>query len=153
MKKHFIPWLLTAALLLAGPAAMAGQENYGCGLGTMIFGNTHTLLSQVAAASTNQTFGSQYFGMSSGTSECKSPESLVYSPRVKVFVAENMDSLALDIARGQGLYLEALAALIEVPAENRGEFYSLLQANFSSIYPDEQVTSDDVISHIAALMS
>ncbi|MDI6797464.1 MAG: DUF3015 family protein [Desulfatibacillaceae bacterium] len=152
MKRRFIPLFLTALFLLATPAVMAGQENYGCGLGTMIFGNTHTLLSQVAAASTNQAFGSQYFGISSGTSECKSPESLVYSPRVKVFVAENMDSLALDIARGQGLYLEALAALIEVPAENRGEFYTLLQANFSSIYPDGQVTSDDVVSNIAAVM-
>ncbi len=50
-----------------------------------------------------------------------------------------MDNLAKDIAAGHGETLDTLAELMEVPLQERAEFYSRLQTNFSNIF-----TSTDI---------
>lgn len=139
------------AIALCSPAA-AGQKNYGCGLGTMVFGNDESLVSQTAAAFINWCFFSQPLGISSGTSNCEKPESSVQNEKVKVFVADNMDNLATDIAKGQGQYVETLAVLLEVPQNQRPAFLVKLKDNFSAIYPDGSVTADQVAVNIQALL-
>ncbi|MCX5790873.1 MAG: DUF3015 family protein, partial [Elusimicrobia bacterium] len=62
---------LIAGLLVAGFSAgamAAGYGSAGCGLGSLAFqGNDQT---QILAATTNGTFGSQTFGLTFGTSNC-----------------------------------------------------------------------------------
>ena len=132
--------------------ALADQRNYGCGLGSMMIDNDESLVSQTAAMGLNACFGSQLFGVSSGTSNCDKPDSLFASEKVNKFVADNMDNLAGDIARGKGEYLETFAELIEVPQDERPELYAHLQSNFSSIYPSPDTTHNEVIENIAAVM-
>lgn len=72
--------------------------------------------------------------------------------RLNIYVSENMDNLANDIARGQGEYLNTLAVLLEVPEASRTIFYSKLQNNFGSIYSSSNVTSVDVLNTIETLM-
>lgn len=141
--------LLCALVLIsmAGPV-WALQKNTGCGLGAMIFGHNESIASQIAAVHLNWVFSSQPLGISSGTSECEKPEALVRSPKVKDFVAQNMDSLAADVARGQGEYLDTLAVLLEVPEASKAGFYAKLKADFSGIYASDSVTSDDVLHRI-----
>ena len=43
--------------------------------------------------------------------------------KVDVFVAINMDNLKVDLARGQGEYLEALSVLLAVAPDRRPEFF------------------------------
>ncbi len=151
MKKSAV-LALAAVLILAAAPALAEQKNTGCGLGTMIFGHNESLVSQVATAGLNWAFSSQPLGISSGTSECEKPEALVRSEKVKSFVAGNMDALATDIARGQGEYLDTLAALLEIPDAGRADFYARLKANFSGIYASDGVTSEEVLTRIEAVL-
>lgn len=48
------------------------------------------------------------------------------------FIERNADKLALDIARGQGEYLDALAELLEVPQDLRGAWYKELKAGYAA---------------------
>ncbi|HSR11213.1 MAG TPA: DUF3015 family protein, partial [Thermodesulfobacteriota bacterium] len=96
--------LICAVLVLAlcGSAWAVDPKNTGCGLGSIAWEGQNGLMSQTMAATTNGTFGNQTFGITSGTSNCEQYKSFTYNEKVDTFVAENMDNLATDIARGQG---------------------------------------------------
>ena len=156
MRKVFVG-VFAFTLLFAGMAFAAGtaRENVGCGLGTMLWGNKadDSSISQAFQATTNGTFGSQTFGLSTGTSECKQPSSLVKNEKLHQFVAQNIDNIAKDIAMGRGESLDTLAELMEVPAGERPAFYAKLQMNFSRIFPSERVEAADVIDNISDISS
>ncbi|HPV99386.1 MAG TPA: DUF3015 domain-containing protein [Spirochaetota bacterium] len=134
------------------PASYAGQSNYGCGLGSLIFKGNDGLVSQTFAATTNGTFGSQTFGITSGTSNCSKFNKLVSNEKINIFVSENMDNLAKDIAKGNGEYLNTLAVLMEVKEGERSDLYKKLQSNFSKIYSSDQITHIDVINNIETVI-
>ena len=128
--------------------AASPRENCGCGLGTILFENNDGLLSQTAAATTNGLLGNQTFGISSGTLECNQPADLYAREQLQKFVASNMDSVAKDIARGNGESLDTLAELMQVPVEKRDTFNTQLQQNFDRIFTSAQVTETEVIENI-----
>ena len=136
-------------------AAGAGQGNTGCGLGSMILGEAagDSTVLQVLAVTTNGTFGNQTFGITSGTSDCKQPSKIVNNERLNEFVVANIDSLAKDIAKGQGESLDTVAELMNIPSEKRGTVYAQLQANFSNIFTSERVEAADVIDNIASVIN
>lgn len=138
----------------AGAAFGSARDNVGCGLGTMLFKNNadNSSLLQAFQATTNGSFGTQTFGLTSGTSECKQPAKFV-SNQMNEFVVANMDNLAKDIARGSGETLEAFADLMQVPAEKRGEFYQKLQGSFAKIFTTENVVLADVVDGAVAVSS
>lgn len=145
--------ILAIVLCLASyGAAMANQNNVGCGIGTLIFEGKDGLVSQVLAATTNGIFGNQTFGITSGTLNCDKFASFASNEQLDGFVGDNMDALAMDISRGEGEYLLTLAVLLDVPADQRPEFYALLQTNFSKIYPDASVTHTDVLNNLEAVV-
>jgi len=150
MKKAVVLVVLTAVILFASTsmAATLNQKNTGCGLGSMLFAEQNGLASQTFAVTTNGTFGNGTFGITSGTSNCEKPASFSSNQKLQEFVADNMDNLARDIARGNGEYLNTLAVLAGVPEGSRAEFYSRLQANFSSIYTSDRVTHIDVLTNL-----
>jgi len=114
----------------------------------MLFKNNDGLLSQTAAATTNGLLGNQTFGISSGTLECNQPAELYAREQLQKFVASNMDSVAKDIARGNGESLDTLAELMQVPVEKRDTFNTQLQKNFDHIFTSAQVTEAEVIENI-----
>ncbi len=138
--------IATTALLTTTSFA---NENTGCGLGSQILKNQDSVMMQVFAATTNGTSGNQTFGITSGTSGCAKPSKFVSNDKANKFVAENMDSLALNISNGQGEALDTLATLLHV--SNKDVFASTLQSNFDKIYTSENVTSAEVIDNIVAL--
>lgn len=141
--------------LAAIPGSANAQSNFdantGCGLGTMAIKEGDSVLLQILAVTTNQILGNQTFGISSGTLGCKQPSRVVQDERLQRFVAENMDSIAHDIASGGGESLDTLSELMSVPSEKRAEFYASLQTNFKKIYASEGVQSADVIDNIASI--
>jgi len=147
---------LVGTIVLPGKASAvsSAQDNTGCGLGAMLIGEkgNDMLLGQLAMTLLNGTFGTQTFGITSGTSECKAPSKFVSNDRLNKFVADNMDSLAQDIAAGKGETLSTVAELMSVPSEKRPVFYAALQANFSKIYTSENVKSADVIDNMASVL-
>ncbi len=153
MKKLLV--LLFVGFMLVGfsSALFADQKNYGCGLGSMAWEGNDGLISQVSAATTNGTFGNQTFGITSGTSNCTQFKEWTSNEKVNVFVADNMDSLAKDIAKGNGEHLNTLASLMNVPQKDRTAFSAKLQKNFSRIYTSDSVTPTDVVRNIEAVIS
>lgn len=151
--------LFFAGLLLLMPfgssANAAYDSNTGCGLGNMLFkeiGQDKTLF-QVFAVTTNGIFGNQTFGITSGTLGCSQPSKFVQNEKLEKFVADNMDSIAQDIASGRGEAVSTLAEMMEVPANDRAAFYSLLQANFNNIYTSSSVQYSEVIDNIIKVVS
>jgi len=140
--------LALAALLLAGPTfaqGMKGTGAYGtagCGLGSLVFGNQPGAV-QIFAATTNGTFGTQTFGITTGTSNC-GPGLMAMG--TKNFVEANREVLAKDVSRGEGEAIGALA-VINACADSRA-VGSALQANFSAIFPSEKATSDEITEAI-----
>ena len=152
MRRLAVLLIVLGATLHTG-VALAGQNNTGCGLGTMLFKDNDGLVSQVCAATTNESFGNQTFGITSGTLGCAKPATFTSNEKLNTFVAENMDNLARDIARGDGEYLTTLAVLLDVPVQDRPALYTRLQTNFSTIYPSAEVTHLDVLKNLETLLS
>jgi hypothetical protein len=151
MKKWSILLSVFVVFAFVG-VSFASQSNTGCGVGTMIFKGKEGLASQVLAATTNGILGNQTFGITSGTLDCQRSNTLVMNEKVKTFVADNMDNLAQNIAKGGGEYLTTLAVLMEIPDGQRAGFYSTLQANFAKIYTSDAVSHVDVVKNIEAVM-
>ncbi len=152
MKKFaLIVGVLMVTMVLFSVGWAVDQKNTGCGLGTLVFEGQNGLVSQTFAVTTNGTFGNQTFGITSGTSNCEQYSTITYNKKVDTFVADNMDNLARDIARGQGEYLNTLAVLMEVPDLQRASFRSQLQTHFSDIYTSDKVTHSDVVKNIVAV--
>ncbi|MCX5895617.1 MAG: DUF3015 family protein [Proteobacteria bacterium] len=151
MKKILFALIICAVACNIAYAGAGLKKNCGCGLGSILFENNEGLMSQTAAATTNGLLGNQTFGISSGTLECNQPAEFYGSLMLHKFVAENMDNLAKDIARGQGESLNTLALLMGVPDKSRSTFNTKLQTNFDSIFTSPQVTEADVIEHIVTI--
>lgn len=153
--KKLVVIVLAAFLIMTFAAASyaAPKENVGCGLGYIVFKGKDGLLSQTCAATTNGTFGNQTFGITSGTSECERYSTFTANEELNKFVSDNMDNLAMDIARGHGEYLNTLAVLLEVPEIERASFYSQLQTHFSDIYTSDTVTHVDVLNNIEIVVT
>ena len=144
MKKIIV--LITA---LGLSTLIYANDNTGCGLGSIVMRDQSTTALQIMAVTSNVT-GSQTFGITTGTSNCAKPNNFVSNEKLIRFVSENMDELAMDISSGKGETLSTVAKLMNV--ENTPEFSAKLQANFSTIYSSENVTSATVIDSIAKYM-
>mgnify|MGYP003587314991 FL=1 len=73
--------------------------------------------------------------------------------RMEIFVAENRDGLAQDIAAGNGETLSALAEIAQVSSDNKPRMFSMLQSNFDTIYPDANVSDKHVVTVINDIMA
>lgn len=146
MKKLLVSTCLTViAIAMASTSFAASYGAAGCGLGSMVFQDQPGVM-QILAATTNGTSGNQTFGITSGTSNCGSPL-FASNNQINNFVAQNMDTLARDIAQGQGSTLTAFAELLQIPAAEQGEFAKKLQASFDQVFTSDQVVMADVIDN------
>jgi len=120
-------------------------NNSGVGLGAVVFQGKKGKVFEVLAVTTNGTSYSSTFAITSGTSGYK--DGLVIGVNVvDSYVADNMDNLATDIAKGDGEYLDALATLMKV--EDKSAFKAKLQQNFTKIYTSKDVNSKEVVANI-----
>ncbi|HXN07209.1 MAG TPA: DUF3015 family protein [Nitrospiria bacterium] len=124
----------------------------GCGLGSMVFGNEPGAV-QVFAATTNGTFGTQTFGITTGTSNCgKGLINASETSHLAQFVENNMDNLAKDIAKGNGESLNTLAELSGLTEAQKPAVFAKLQANFSNIFTSENVQVSEVVNQIVSIV-
>jgi hypothetical protein len=145
MKKIILGSVVT--LILSTSTVFAGPNN-GCGLGNQVISNQNSVLKQLIAGTTNGTSGST-FGITSGTSGCTKPAKFVSNEKVKTFIANNLDQLAMDISSGKGESIDTLATLLKV--EDKAIFRTKLQSNFETIYSGSDVNAAHVIDSIVAV--
>ena len=138
--------VVAAATLISTSAIAGGNSNTGCGLGSMVFPVQDTVATQILAVTTNGTSGNQTFGITSGSLNCTKPVKIVMNDQAQKFVADNMDSIAVEVAAGQGENLDTLLSLIDV--EDKTVAAATLKANFSTIYSSADVTSAQVVDGI-----
>ncbi len=138
-----------AAVVALSSAAFAGVNSQtGCGLGAMIIKDDSSAVLLALQATTNGTSMNQTFGITSGTLGCRKTK-LVMNERAQEFVASNMDTLAKEIAIGQGESIDTLAELLNI--EDKAGFAAALQANYNKIYASKHVKMADVLDNIATV--
>ena len=128
--------IIAGALLAASSTMSFAAGPAGCGLGTaVVFKDANEWHEHVLAATTNGTSGNQTFGMTSGTLGCEAANGPLAG--VQTFMDNNMDQLAMDVAKGQGETLAALAEIIGVEASDQDTFNTKLQASFDTMFSAE----------------
>lgn len=139
--------LLAAAAVVCGASFAQAQGDAGCGLGSMII-QENTKVMQLLAATTNGTFGSQTFGISTGTSNCKSQQIVRNDKAIQYFTEANQSDLSREIAQGQGEKLQTLAALYGCQGEAQQAFASKAQASYSAIVPSSDITATAMVQNM-----
>ncbi len=133
--------MLSVALLFVGAQvglAMAANPDTGpgCGLGKLAWGDykgQKEIAPQVLMATTNGTFWSQTFGISSGTSGCTNDGKVMAENKTVMFAELNFDNLSQEMAQGQGEHLASLATLMGVPADQQAAFFAMTQERYTSL--------------------
>jgi hypothetical protein len=132
--------MLSVAVLFGMQAGLALAANPdtgpGCGLGKLAWGDykgQKEIAPQVLMATTNGTFGSQTFGISSGTSGCSNDGKIMGEHKTTMFAQLNFESLSQEMAQGQGEHLASLATLMGVPAEHQATFFAMTQERYTSL--------------------
>ena len=142
MKKVLVAFLSIGVLFTA---SQAFADNIGPGLGRVLLEGNSGKGMELLGTCLNGTSGNGTFAITSGTLGYKEG-ALIGVNIVDLYVAQNMDNLAIDIARGGGEYVDTLAHLMEV--EDRAAFISKLNQNFDMIFTSEKISSDEVAENI-----
>lgn len=124
--------LAVLAVAFVAPSFAADYGSAGCGLGSLAFKKND--MTQILAATTNGTFGSQTFGITFGTSGCNSKGEVKVSMARESFIEANYKDLARNAANGKGEYVENLAKLYGYNTAKTQEFANLLQTNYNTIF-------------------
>lgn len=133
-------------ILLVGSLSFAGDA--GCGLGSMIISKNSKLL-QLFAVTTNHSFWSQEFGITSGTSGCSASGIVMNDKETQYFVEVNQQDLTRQMAQGQGEKLDTLGVLqgCKTP-EARVAFAKSTQASFSQIVTKDDIAATEFVQNL-----
>ena len=153
-------FILIAGFLLfvqaAGVGAAGNPDNGpGCGLGKlawMDYGSQKQIAPQVMMATTNGTFGSQTFGISSGTSGCTNDGVIIKNKHLNM-ASRAFESLAEEMAQGRGEHLASLATLLGVPEEAQPEFFALVQEHYTLLVGSDHTTAVTMLQALQASMA
>lgn len=145
MVKKLIVIAIGVAVIQAGAAwAMHPDTGPGCGLGKLVWGDYHhqkSIAPQVMMATTNATFGSQTFGISTGTSGCTNDGTILAEHKASMFAEVTFDSLSQEMAQGGGEHLASLATLLGVPPDQQAEFFALAQERYATLVQSGETSS------------
>jgi hypothetical protein len=143
MRKLLVAAMFAVLFSSTQAFAEAAYGSAGCGLGSMAFGSKPGMI-QVLAATTNSLFGTQTFGITTGTSNCQLAPGAAAT--AKVFIEGNREALAKDISRGQGETVKNLASL--AGCADAKEVGAALQKNFKVIFPTATAPSETVVEGV-----
>jgi len=125
--------------LAVNPGTSAYGDGPGCGLGAQIF-NEKSILHQTLAATTNGSFGTQTFGITTGTLGCSNNGKFVSNEHATMFANLNFDNLSQEMAQGGGEHLASLATLMGVPSEQQPAFFAMTQEKYASLIQSGETT-------------
>ncbi len=129
MKKTLLALSLTLAA--AGAQASSTQDAAGCGVGTMVFKDSHGLVYNLLATTTNGVlFGT--VSQTLGIVNCPADASV--NGKIASFIEFNKQQLAVEVSQGQGDRLAALVEMFGVKEADRTAAYGALKANQVAIF-------------------
>ena len=148
MKK--IAWM-ALGLLMSTTAAVAADSSAGCGLGSLIW-KQNSIISGMSRMTTNQSFSSQLFGITSGTSGC-SRHSIVKRENAPVYYAEaNFEELKAEMSQGKGEYVAIFSDALGCPESEKSHFMALTQANYNKIFPSHSTSALDMLKEVKGVV-
>jgi len=158
MRKLGLMLLAVAVVCFSAAGAMAANPDNGpgCGLGKLAWADYSAQKSigpQVLMATTNGTFGSNTFGISSGTSGCTNDGKVFAEYKVPMFAEINFENLSQEMAQGRGEHLASLATLMGVPAEHQAAFFALTQEKYTTLIQSGETAPVAMIKALNAAMA
>ena len=136
--------VIAVMALSLSSAHAAKYADAGCGLGSMIFHDQKGFV-QIFSSTTNGCFGTQTFGISSGTSNCGGSASSVG------FIQNNREAVATEMARGEGATLATLSKVYG--CKDEAAFKAGMQKNFGSVFPSENTSAAEAAQGIQSVIS
>ena len=146
MLRKKIAALVAAGMLAVSTSAFAG--NVGPGLGYLLVNDKEGMGWDLLGAFLNGIWYNQFFAISSGTWGYDKAE--VAMTETNQFISDNMDTLANDIAKGEGEYIDTLSTMLNV--SDSVAFKASLQNNFDEIFSSSEVSAQEVASKIYSLV-
>lgn len=126
----------------------SADSSTGCGLGSMIW-KQNSIVSALFRATTNHSFSSQLFGITTGTSGC-SQHSIVKRDMYPIYYAEaNLPELRHEMALGQGEYLATFAEVMGCDAQAQGEFITWAKASYGTLFVNENTDSKLLLKNLS----
>jgi hypothetical protein len=146
--------VLTVILFSTLSFAQKGKKAYsrpygmaGCGLGSAALGKEGN---QVLAATTNGTFYSQLFGITSETLNCVDDNAAQVAHRSDVYIQFNKYALQGDIAQGQGETLAAYSKLVGCSSDEK--LGQALKGQFDTIFTNENKNPNEITDAIMSVI-
>ena len=157
MLRQLIVALGVVAVASQAGLAMAANPDTGpgCGLGKLAWAdykNQKNIAPQVMMATTNGTFGSGTFGISSGTSGCTNDGQVMADQKTTMFALLNFENLTQEMAQGKGEHLASLAALMGIPDEQHPAFFALTQERYSDLVQAGETSSVALVNFLLSPM-
>lgn len=143
--------MILAAVVAVGSTAAFADKDVGCGVGSQVWAGQTGKVPKILAATTNGIFTNQLLGITFGTLGCSGTGAV--TAQAVTFTNENAETLARDMAVGQGESLNVLAELLNIKADDKARFFTVSQQNFSEIYSVENQNSLQVLASIQAVMA
>ncbi|OTG69745.1 hypothetical protein B9T26_14960 [Acinetobacter sp. ANC 4169] len=143
--------LALAAVVALGSTAAFADRDAGCGIGSQVWAGKSGKAPKILAATTNGLFANQLFGITFGTLGCSGTGTV--TAQAVTFTNENAESLARDMAVGEGESLNVLAELLNIKAQDKARFFAVSKQNFSKIYSAENHDSLQVLASLQAVMA
>jgi len=145
---------LCIVAVLAALPAVAMADNVGqCGWGSKLMAGQSGVVPQVAAVTTNGTFGNQTFGITTGTSGCTQDGTVSSNWRTSLFIDGNKENLARDMSIGNGESLDSLAHLIGVESQDRAAFNRVAKENMARIFPSQDVSTPQIAAALREVLA
>jgi len=148
MKKYPLLIALLVSSAFAPSVFAAGYGAAGCGWGGKEIGKNNDILAQLGATLLNQSSSNQTFAISSGTSGCGKSGLVMAENEQNVFVENNYNSLAKEMAAGEGENLNTLAGLMGCSANQTQHFASFTKENYNTIFTGEQETPTEMLASL-----
>ncbi len=141
--------IAVAAMGIMLGAARAQAQGYGmagCGLGSLVFKNDGMV--QILAATTNGLFGTQTFGITSGTSNCTNGGVIKAQREQAAFAEVNFQDLKRNMATGGGEFLTSFSSLLGCEDAAKPAFAQMTQAKYENILPTEKTSPMEMLKGV-----
>ena len=140
-----------AAVLAVGSTAAFADKDVGCGVGSQVWAGQSGKVPKILAATTNGIFTNQLLGITFGTLGCSGTGTV--TAQAVTFTNENAETLARDMAVGEGESLNVLAELLNIKSQDKARFFAVSKQNFSKIYSSENQNSLQVLASLQTVMA
>jgi len=126
--------------LVISPTMAHSQREYGmagCGLGSVVMGpggSGDSGASQISAYTTNGASGTQFYGITTGTSNCQPDRRGAMSEAQESFMFSNYATLSKEMAQGAGTTLAGLAHVLGCGETDQAAFNKVAQTEHRKIF-------------------